>query len=391
MRDVSHVTFYGVSSAGLGFLADVLLVRLLKVGVKTDTVFVSGTLPILIQSLMIAAYQPAVVVYLTKNPAAHIQLTAQLKRWSFALTWASMLAAPLLTFFTAPGLEAFWLGTALNIGMSCTIFPLMMGEHGRALLHVERRFATAAGLLTLANLGAVVSIFSIIWLGVWGFLLSRICRALILWGGVHWQLKNPPENFNKLPLPWQEIFSAGIGYGSIQVPWLVIRGAVSFSGAGMITAIDIAWRLLSQIAYLVVLVPTITKLPALVQTPEHQQIRRLLYITTTLAALSTIGIMFAALPIVIALYGFDHAPLFAQTLLIMSPALIGLSLLRFVQYMHFVRREAPQVNRLAGWTVLLSLLLAWAGAAGIGLALSLGALIGLLQPEYKKSRQHPYS
>lgn len=393
MRDVSYVTLLGIISALLGLLADVLLVRLLDVGSQTDTIFAASTLPLLIQSLMIAAYQPALVVHLTHYPSAQFQVGQKIRILAFALTAIVFVAAPLMTILIAPGLDNFWLGVVINAGMSLTIFPLMLGEHARAILHVERRFTTAAGLLLLANLVAVMSILGVMWFGIWGFVLSRYCRALVLWGGGQWLLRKLPKTSTESSLTGkllQNIFAAGVGYGSLQIPVLVIRGAASLSGEGLLTAIDVAWRLLSQITYLVVLVPITIKLPGLAQISDTQEIQRLLKITLVLGVLSAIGLMVFALPMGMVLYGVENALLLAYILLVMSPSVVGMSLVRFVQYIYFSSHETRKVNILALWITLFSVTLAWAGTAGIGLALNLAALVGLwgLKPELDKSHQH---
>lgn len=379
LHAIRWVTLFGVLGAVFGLLTDVFMIRLLQVGDETDAVLVANTLPLLIQSMMIATYQPAAVVHLTKHPQHIAALTQRIRRYARRLTGLLVVLAPLTTLIAAPGLQQFGLGAALSAALHFTIYPLMLAEHRRAQLHIKQNFVAAAGILLLANIVGSLAIFSIWQVGVVGVVISRYARALVLWGltlALTRSEAGMPHNGEPLSDFWSDVTGTSIGYLSLQFPWLLARILISFSGVGFITALDLAWRWLNQVTYLFVLVPVTVALPTLsaIQT-TRLQISQLLRQTLGLAVLAAVSLVVMAFPAMTILYGF--APRLSLALMILSPAIIGMSLTRLVQHVHFANRHHRGIHRLAAAMLILGVVLAPFGSAGVGIALSVTAILAL--------------
>jgi peptidoglycan biosynthesis protein MviN/MurJ (putative lipid II flippase) len=273
------VSGLGLLSSAAGLAIDLLTVQRFGLSAETDAALVGNTAPLLLGSIMVAAFHPALMAALpawTRPQIARLLRTALLVGVGAALL--TSLTAPLVARVLAPGAGAgitalAGLATAL---LAWTIPLLIVGEFCRALLQGSERFAASLAGLICANLAGLL----VLLVGAASFetlILSRWARALVLAGVPGWwALRHARWGLGamagKLPPPrlGQNVVAASVAYVSLQAGFLLPRLMSSFLPTGSLSAFEVAWRLLSHLSQWLVFAPAMVALPALARHSERQ-------------------------------------------------------------------------------------------------------------------------
>lgn len=271
VRQSAWVSALGLLSSLTGLAFDLLTVQRFGLSAVTDAALVGNTLPLLIGSLMVAAFHPAIIAALPQwSPRQAWRQATVLTIGSTAFAAVIALSAPLIVQALAGGgpEAARTLMTLATIALSGTIPLLVAGEWGRALLQGHERFSPSLISLLYANLAGVLALV----VGSASFetlLLSRWLRALTLAGlALWWAIRHSttgvttraaaaPARFG------EQVGAASAAYLSLQAGVLLPRLLASFLPPGSLSAFEYGWRLLSHVTQWVILAPVMVALPSL--------------------------------------------------------------------------------------------------------------------------------
>jgi putative peptidoglycan lipid II flippase len=232
-------------------------------------------------------------------------LFRDLARWFFwvscAITAAVVVSAPALMRVLAPGLEADYFETAVNV-LRILAFSTMATATGAihcGLLYTQRRFAPTAFYQAALNLFTIISALCL-WklLGVYAFALGYTAGAWAQLAIVYFASRSglEPAGTAESPLHWSEVlgrpvffivYAAGLGLNIT-----FTRAYATQAGPGMAAALDYCMRGVGVPLALLVspvsnsLLPEIARLRSLFRMREAF---RLIDRTIALAALAAIG------------------------------------------------------------------------------------------------------
>jgi putative peptidoglycan lipid II flippase len=271
-RQSAWVAALGLLSSLVGLAFDLLTVQRLGLSVVTDAALVGNTIPLLIGSIMVAAFQPAIIAALPQWTSRQAwRQAARLTIGSAALAGVIALNAPLIVRALAGGGSeaALTLMALATVILSGTIPVLVAGEYCRALLQGRERFSPSLISLLYANLAGLLALLA----GSATFetlLLARWLRAVTMVGlAAWWVMRNRASSGTQrasVAAPARfgvEVGAASAAYLSLQAGVLLPRLLASFLPAGSLSAVEYGWRLLSHVTQWVILAPVMVALPSL--------------------------------------------------------------------------------------------------------------------------------
>ena len=407
-RDFLSVSGLALASRLLGLWRDVVIAAVFGAGALTDAFFAAFRLPNTLrrftaEGALTQAFVPIYGEQYKEDPAAAATLAGEivvlLFTFLFCLSILAVVAAPLVIFLIAPGLqEAALAAELLQVVFPYVIFISLVAVFS-GMNNAHARFTVGAAAPLLLNIAMIVSalwwaplwerpIFAL----AWGVFIGGVLQlAWLVWNV--WKFRIAPRLPPRL-LPsaaarrvFRLFWHSALGAGAAQINLLINLFIASFLAAGSISWLYYADRLMELPAGLLGAALTTVALPALAahaQQPAafQQLLDNALRLLLLLALPAAAGLAMLALPLVCTLFmygAFDEQDAINTHAAVLAYAIgvPGLVAVRPLAAAFFARQDATIPVRAAVVALLVTQFLNAIFIFGlemmhVGLALSVG-------------------